>query len=126
MVAADTSAWLDFSKAIESHACKLLESALLQNTLVIPYPVLFEVLSGPGITDEAYSGILKLPRLDILEGFWERASKTRRILLKRKIKVPAMDCLIAQNCMDHKVSLITCDRDFISFEKMGLKLFGVP
>jgi len=35
-----------------------------------------------------------------------------------------MDCLIAQNCIDHGVTLIASDGDYRHFVKEGLKLTG--
>lgn len=34
-----------------------------------------------------------------------------------------MECLIAQNCIDHGVGLIAGDQDFRHFGARGLKLF---
>jgi hypothetical protein len=46
-------------------------------------PVLFEILSGPGLTPQAEQLICQLPRLEVTTGFWERTGKMRRALLKR-------------------------------------------
>jgi predicted nucleic acid-binding protein len=84
--------------------------------------VLFEILSGPGLTHEARGLILEFPKLELLSGFWERAGDLRRDLLKKNLKALSLDCLIAQNCMDQKVSLIAADTDFRHFKKFGLRL----
>lgn len=124
MIAADTSAWLDYSKGLESEKSQLLETALSDGTLVMPMPVLFEILSGPGLTQEARTLFLELPKLDALPGYWERAGDLRRSLLRKGLKARSMDCLIAQNCIDHSVSLIAADSDYRHFVKDGLKLAG--
>jgi len=90
----------------------------------MPMPVLFEILSGPGLTQEARKLILELPQLEMQKGFWERAGDLRRGLLKKGVKAHSMDCLIAQNCMDHKVALVATDGDFPHFVKSGLKLIA--
>ena len=122
MIAADTSAWLDYSKGVDSEHAKRLEKCLSDGTLVLPLPVLFEILSGPGLTQEAEKFIRELPRLDAITGYWERAGELRRTLLVKNFKARAMDCLIAKNCIDHNVALIAADEDFRHFTKMGLKL----
>ncbi|MEK7381699.1 MAG: PIN domain-containing protein [Elusimicrobiota bacterium] len=122
MIAADTSAWLDYSKGVESGPSRRLEQSLSEGTLVLPLPVLFEVLSGPGLTQDAEKFIRELPRLAAKPGYWERAGELRRVLLKKGLKARAMDCLIAQNCIDHDVALIAADLDYRHFAKMGLKL----
>ena len=122
MIAADTSAWLDFSTRRESGASARLESSLSAGTLDLPTPVLFELLSGPGLTKEGEALIRQLPTLATSPGFWERAAETRRILLHEGRKAKALDCLIAQNCIDHEVALIASDTDFRLFTRFGLKL----
>lgn len=122
MIAADTSAWIDFSKGVDSAAAAHLEAALVSGAVVMPLPVLFEVLSGPGLTREAEQALVKLPRLEVLPGYWERAGELRRTLLKRRLKARSMDCLIAQSCLDHDVGLIAVDQDYRHFVKLGLKL----
>lgn len=124
MTAADTSAWIDFSRGGVTAAASRLERVLDEGTLVIPEPVLFEVLSGPGITSEAEQALTTIPRIEALSGMWERAGKMRRRLLKKKSRARAMDCLIAQVCIDHGVPLIASDSDFKKFKKFGLVLVG--
>ena len=122
MIAADTSAWIDYSKGIESGAALRLESALEDGTLVMPMPVLFEILSGPGLTLKAGRFIRELPRLGVEPGFWERAGALRAALLKKGLKARSMDCLIAQSCLDREVALIAADQDYRHFARFGLKL----
>ena len=124
MIAADTSAWLDYSKGVESEACRRLERCLRDGLLVLPPPVLFEILSGPGLTKEAERFIRELPTLESKPGYWPRAGELRRALLGKGLKARAMDCLIAQSCMDHDVALIASDQDFRHFSRFGLRLIG--
>lgn len=124
MIAADTSAWIDYAKGLESQPSLRLEAALTSGVLVLPLPVLFEILSGPGLTQEAKTLIITLPKLELLPGYWERAGDLRRSLLKKGLRARAMDCLIAQNCIDHDVGLIAVDSDYRHFVKKGLKLLG--
>ena len=122
MITADTSAWIDYSKGLESRCSQHLEECLSDGTLVMSPPVLFEVLSGPGLIPEAERLICQLPRLELRPGFWERAGQMRRTLLKKGLKARSMDCLIAQSCIDDEVALIATDQDYRHFSKFGLKI----
>ncbi len=122
MIAADTSAWIDYYRGKETDGAKLFELALSQGNLVVPSPVLFELLSGRGMTKQAAVLILQLPRLETLPGFWERAGEMRQAVLKKGLRARPMDCLIAQNCIDHETALIAEDQDYRHFVKLGLKL----
>ena len=122
MIAADTSAWIDFARGTASRSCLALERALQDGALVMPSPVLFEVLSGPGLTEEAKRPLLRLPRLEAGGEYWERAASMRRKLLAKGLKARAMDCLIAQACLEHGVGLIAADEDFRHFVAFGLRL----
>lgn len=122
MITADTSAWIDYSKALQSRSSQQLEECLSNGTLVMSAPVLFEILSGPGLTVQAERLISQLPRLEMKVGFWERAGRLRRGLVKKGLKARSMDCLIAQSCIDDEVVLIAAYRDYRHFSKFGLKL----
>ncbi len=122
MIAADTSAWIDFAKGIASSGARKLELCLFNDNLVMPLPVLHELLSGPGMTKDVEACVKAIPRLELDAEFWERAAKTRRKLLSKGLKARAMDCLIAQSCIDHGTPLIANDGDFRHFIKSGLKL----
>jgi predicted nucleic acid-binding protein len=122
VTAADTSALIDFSKGIPSRAATVFEKCLEEGALVLPEPVLFEVLSGPSITKEVEAIFLSLPRLLAVAGYWERAALMRRKILKKKLRARAMDCLVAQICIDHQVALITGDEDFKRFVPFALRL----
>lgn len=122
MIAADTSAWLDFSRGISSHSSLELEKSLEQEILVMPRIVLFEILSSPTITKEVEDLIQKVPRLDIHDAYWERAAHMRRSVLNKGFKARSIDCLIAQSCIDEDIPLIASDQDFRHFVRFGLKL----
>ena len=125
MIAADTSSWIGYSKGVNSQGVKSLEAALEQGNLVIPPVVLVEILSGPSISREVEAFILMIPCLEISPGYWERAGRMRRAILKLGNKARLGDCLIAQSCIDREIALISEDRDFKLFTKFGLKILGV-
>ena len=122
MIAADTSAWIDYSRGIDSEYAIHLQNALASGVLVMPAPVLFEVLSAPNLDSRVAKEFMRLPRLEARQGYWERAAKMRSLLLRKGLKARAMDCLIAQNCIDHKAPLICRDRDFRHLIRFGLSL----
>jgi predicted nucleic acid-binding protein len=122
MITADTSAWIDYLKGVDSKQARSLQDALVQNVVVIAPIVFVEVMSGPGITHAAESLIADVPRMELTTGYWERAALMRRSILKRGNKARLGDCLIAQSCIDHGVPLIAEDRDFRHFARFGLKL----
>jgi len=122
MIAADTSVWVDFFKGNKTEASRLLEKSLGDGNIVMPHHVIFEILSGTGTTAQISELIQRLPKLEILEGFWERAAELRKTLLKKGLKARSMDCLIAQSCMDQQVPLIAADQDYRHFAKRGLKI----
>jgi predicted nucleic acid-binding protein len=122
MIAADTSAWIDYAKDIKTASSRLLEGALEQGILVIPPLVLAEVLSSPKISHAAEKFILTLPRIELVSGYWERTALLRRATLKKGLKARIGDCLIAQSCIDQNIPLITGDLDFRHFVKLGLEL----
>ena len=82
--------------------------------------VLAELLSDP-VLPANVAGLLKaLPRLDVTDGYWERAGALRARVLERRLRARLADALIAQSCLDHRVALVTGDRDFRHFSRYGL------
>jgi predicted nucleic acid-binding protein len=88
------------------------ETALKLRQGVFPPVVVTELLSDPAARGEIAALIRAVPRLEILNGYWERAGELRASLLRRGLKARLADTLIAQSCIDHQVALVTRDRDF--------------
>jgi predicted nucleic acid-binding protein len=122
VIAADTSAWIDYSKGLETLAATALQRSLEEGILVIPPLVLVELLGGPKLPSSADRFIRALPRMDLLPGYWERTATSRRSILKKGLKARLGDCLIAQSCIDQNCPLITSDTDFRHFVTLGLKI----
>jgi predicted nucleic acid-binding protein len=122
MVAADTSTWINFFKNNPSQKVDRLSQSLSDGILLMPPVVLMELLSFQGIKSSDQDLLRSLPRLDLREGFWERAGEARRTLLKKGLKARSMDCLIAQSCIDSDIPLISEDNDFRHFVSRGLKV----
>ncbi len=122
MIAVDTSVWIDFSKGKENRQTELLQLSLLRSLVVIPYPVLYEILSWPKLDLHTAELFSRIPKADLTAGFWERAAVLRKRILQRKFKAKSIDILIAQCCLDHQIPLLTTDNDFKVIEKEGLEL----
>ncbi len=89
----------------------------------MPPVVLAELLSNPGLPEAIAETLSELPLLEIQPGYWQRAGALRASVLARRRKARLGDALIAQNCLDHSLPLLTRDRDFRSFsEAAGLDL----
>lgn len=120
MIAIDSSAMIAFLSGDTGTVAEATASALEQQHAVLPPVVLAELLSEPNLHGHVADLLKALPRLEVTEGYWERAGELRRAVLKRRLKARLADCLIAQSCIDYRVPLITSDRDFRHFEPHGL------
>src|SRR5262249_17287737 len=105
----------------------LVEQSLSDRQACLPPVVLTEILSDPKLPNRVEELLLPLPRLELLDGYWERAGSLRAQILKLRRRAGLADTLIAQNCIDHDVGLVTRDADFRVFARAGgLRLLGKP
>ncbi len=123
MFAIDTSTLIAFLQGAEGKDVQLFIKGLRNHEVSLPQVVVSELLSDPNLDSRTLSPILKLPRLLIELGFWERAGINRSKVLAKKLKAKLADSLIAQSCLDYDCRLITRDNDFKNFVSCcGLKL----
>lgn len=123
MIALDTSTLIAYLAGEGGRDVEALDRALADNRARLPPVVVSEILSAPAAPARLERLILALPVLDITEGYWERAGRSRRRLLARGFRAPLADALISQSCLDHEVPLLTRDGDFKPFARhCGLKL----
>lgn len=122
IAAADTNAVHAFFEGKHDEKIALFRRMFEQGRILLPPPVLSEVLSDPQLPIEKSAVIRALPLLPIRDGYWERAGLTRAWLKSQGFKGALGDCLIAQVCIDARVPLITYDRDFRHFTDAGLIL----
>ncbi len=115
MIAVDSSSLIAFFAGDEGRDVDWLDQALALKQAALPPVVLTEILSAPGIERGAADLLRGLPVLDIRSGFWERAAETRARILAKRLRARLADTLIAQTCIDHRVPLVTRDRDFRHF-----------
>ena len=123
MIALDTSSTIAFLSGERGNDVIAVEAALKFRNGVFPPVVVTELLSDPAVRSGIAALIRAVPRLEILDGYWERAGELRARLLHRGLKARLADTLIAQSCIDHKIPLVTRDRDFRNFAThAGLEL----
>ena len=121
MIAADTSTWISFFGGEQGADVLALARALQSRQVVMPPPVLTELLSDPQLSASVAQTLLELPLVALKDGFWHRAGRLRAKVLARKRKARLGDALIAQCCIDADIALITRDGDFKAFSA-GLNL----
>lgn len=117
MIAADTSTWIAFFEGTQGEDVTALASALQARQIVMPPPVLTELLSDPELPPSVAQTLLDVPLIALKDGFWQRAAKLRAKALARKRKARLGDALIAQCCIDAEIALITRDSDFKAFSQ---------
>ena len=123
MIAVDTSTLIAYLDGETGTDVDALDLALARNEAYLPPVVVTEVLSAPAARVQVAPLVLALPMLVVRDGFWERAGRSRRRLLSRRLRAPLADALICQSCLDHGMALLTRDSDFDSFAKhCGLTL----
>jgi predicted nucleic acid-binding protein len=115
MIAADTSTWVAFLEGSAGDDVQLLDKALADSQVVMVPVVLVELLSDPKLGSSVAETLLEVPLMEIGPGYWQRAGALRAKMLARRRKARLGDALIAQNCIDQDVPLITRDRDFRAF-----------
>jgi len=121
MIAADTSTWISFFEGVQGEDVVALTRAIEARQVVMPPPVLAELLSDPELSPSVAQTLLELPLVALKDGFWHRG-KLRARALARKKKARLGDALIAQCCIDADIALITRDGDFKAFSQT-LNLF---
>lgn len=126
MIAIDTSSLRRFLAGESGPDVELVREAITQARAVLPPAVVSEILSDPAIPPELVEDIAALPMLEVLDGYWYRVGLLRSSLIKNGYKAKLADVLIAQSCIDHELPLVTYDRDFRHFTRVGLRRLPVP
>ena len=115
MICIDSSSWIAYLSGQSGEDIELIDICLHDHSLQMAPAVLAELLSDPSLPSEAQSALLRIPMLELLAGFWERAGKLRAEMIGKKLKPTLADTLIAQVCMDHNLTLHARDAGFRSF-----------
>jgi len=115
LIVADTSTWIAFLQGSPGEDATLLDKALADRQVLMAPVVLTELLSDPKLPPKVAQKLSEVPRLDIKPGYWERAGALRSKVLAKGRRGRLGDALLAQNCIDYAVSLLTRDKDFRAF-----------
>lgn len=123
MIAVDTSSLVAYLRGDRGEDVEAVDQAFETRQLVLPPMVVTEMLSDSKLSPSVIDLILQMPTLPILDGYWERAGRTRSKILSKGHKARIADALIAQICIDNNTPLLTRDKDFRHFHSIcGLKL----
>jgi predicted nucleic acid-binding protein len=122
LIAADSSSIRRYLEGRLGRDTAAVDDALQNGQLRVAPVVILELLSDPSLPAAYVPQIHALPDLEILKGHWQRAGALRGDLLRSVRRAGIADVLIAQSCLDHDIPLITYDRDFRHFERVGLRL----
>jgi predicted nucleic acid-binding protein len=115
MIAADTSTWISFLEGASGEDTRQLDKALADRQVLMVPVVLTELLSDPKLPPDIVQTLSEVPLLEVGPSYWQRAGLLRAKVLSRGRKARLGDALIAQSCIDQKVTLLTRDRDFQAF-----------
>ena len=123
MKALETSSMIAYLSGDVGADVDAVDIAMAQYQATLPPAVVTEILSDPVLHPQTVAILRRIPQLEILDGYWERAGELRAQLLRRGLKAHLADTLIAQSCLDHDIALITRDQDFRHFARhAGLRL----
>ena len=123
MIACDTSSLSSYFQGETGEDVEAVHGAFRSGSLILPLVVLTEILSDPKIPNRLVAIVLAFERLQLTDGYWQRAGEARRVVKSKGLRAKLGDALIAQSCIDHDIALITRDDDFRHFAKhCGLKL----
>ncbi len=122
MIAVDTSSLRRFLAGETGADTDALADLLTHRQTVLPPVVMTEILSEPRLQRATIAVLTGIPILEILDGYWIRAGELRAKVIAAGNKAKVADALIAQSCIDHRVRLLTNDRDFRHFTHWGLVL----
>ena len=119
LICADTNCWIAYFSGEVGDDLDRLAECMSNNAICMAPAILAEILSNPWLPAEDESDILTIPLMELTPGFWRRAGKLRASLFRLNYRPKLADTLIAQTCIDHRVPLLTRDRDFRPFVKHG-------
>jgi predicted nucleic acid-binding protein len=132
MIIVDSNTWADFFNGAANPHVKRLDTALEREEDLAVVPIIItEVLQGFR-TDSGFQRarrvLVALPVIQPDVGCHVRAARMFRSLRKRGITVRgAIDCIIAQACLDVDAELLSPDADFRRIaEHTRLRLWRTP
>ena len=131
MIIVDTNTWADFFNGLEAPHAERLDAALRDEEDVSVIPIIVtEVLQGFRSDTGFRSARRLLVSLPIIHPTIEchvRAARLFRTLRRKGVTVRgAVDCVIAQTCLDTGAELLSPDADFRNIARhTSLRLWGL-
>jgi len=119
MIAIDSSSMISYLRGDNGVDVESVDTVLKDGLAVLPPVVLSELLSDPKLPAGVAKMLRAIPLMNVDEGYWERVGLNRAKVIKKGLKARLADTMIAQNCIDHSIPLITRDRDFKIFLRTG-------
>jgi predicted nucleic acid-binding protein len=111
----DSSIWVDCLRTRSSDALRRQTKSILEgHECVVVEPIIFELLRAVPRRDRVKTEALlaTFPILATPSELWRDAQLLGQKCVDRGFLPPAMDLLIAQVCLHHKLPLMTFDRHF--------------
>lgn len=126
MILADTGVWIDYFNGNDNPLSNELDRALEKGVVVLGDLIFLEILQGfkrDKDYKQAKTALSKLEHYEMLGR--DQAIKSAdnyRLLRKKGLTIrKTTDVVIATFCIEHKLSLLFSDRDFLPFiEHLGL------
>ncbi len=128
MMMVDSSVWIDYFNGISTDASDYLDAALGQQNLIIGDLILAEVLQGFRSEKEFNKAKSLLTSLDVHNLLSQdlaikSASNFRYLRKIGTIVRKTIDVMIATYCLEHDITLLHSDRDFLPFsEHLGVQI----
>ena len=72
MIAVDTSSMIAFFQRESGEDMVLLKGCIESEAIILPPLVLSEILSDPQLPSKVLDVLLKLPLLEVKEGYWQK------------------------------------------------------
>lgn len=132
MVLVDTTVWLDFLRNRDTKPVAKLKKLLQAGEAVIAPVILQELLQGASSPENFERLRAHFAALPSLRPKSDTATHIAAAALYARCRWRGItprsphDCLIAQLCIEHKMSLLHDDRDFESLARVEPKLKLVP
>lgn len=114
-VLVDSSAWISCFRDAKSELASLVRQYTYQGFVVHNGLILAELLQGCRDEREFFrirEAFGSIPFLEISQNIWIKAAEFRSHLRRIGKTTTLPDCLLAAQCVEEHLALITCDRDF--------------
>lgn len=131
MILVDSSVWIDFFNGVENNQTAALRLCNRRSVTLVGDLIMLEVLQGfrhdrdARLARDAFLALGPVPLCN--NDLALRAAENFRSLRRLGVTVRKItDTIIATYCIEHSLSLLHNDRDFIPFQDhLGLRIAGV-